>query len=154
MKRHIASLAVAGLIVAFAFIVPMMLNTRSGVLEIVAWVAMWPIFPAFLIMMVFGPHQGPDGLPALTDAYILAFVLWWLAIDFGPRLFGDLDKDESGHDAVLYLGPRSEFTRSRLSPALCADAAYIRTRLERIAEAGPEEEADRLKEYCASLVPK
>lgn len=58
---------------------------------------------------------------------------------------------EDQFDAVLYLGPQSEFTRSRLSPALCADPAYMKMRLERIAEAGPQSEADRLREYCASV---
>jgi hypothetical protein len=38
-------------------------------------------------------------------------------------------------DAVLYLGPRSTITYSRVSPALCADVAYVRMRRERMAMA-------------------
>lgn len=57
-------------------------------------------------------------------------------------------------DAVLYLGPPSAMTLSRLSPALCADPGYIAMRLKRIAIAGPAVEAENLKKYCASVAPK
>jgi hypothetical protein len=36
-------------------------------------------------------------------------------------------------DALIYLGPRSALTFSRLDPALCGDEAYVRTRLSRLA---------------------
>lgn len=49
-------------------------------------------------------------------------------------------------DAILYLGPRSAMTRSRLSPAICADSAYITTRLGRMALVGVPTEA--LKKHC------
>jgi hypothetical protein len=61
---------------------------------------------------------------------------------------------EEQFDAVLYLGPPSAITISRLSPTLCGDPAYMRMRLGRIASEGPRFEADRLKEYCASLAAK
>jgi hypothetical protein len=62
---------------------------------------------------------------------------------------------EEQFDAVLYLGPPSAMTRTRWSPALCADAAYIKMRLERIALSGiPQAEADALKNYCASVAEK
>jgi hypothetical protein len=58
-------------------------------------------------------------------------------------------------DAVLYLGPPAAMTSARWSPALCADTAYMEMRLKRIALSGiPQMEADRLKEYCASLKAK
>lgn len=57
-------------------------------------------------------------------------------------------------DAVLYLGPVSAMTRSRLAPALCADRAYLEMRLGRLnliphppgATFGP---AEHLKDSCA-----
>jgi hypothetical protein len=56
-------------------------------------------------------------------------------------------------DAVLYLGPQSSFTESKLSRARCADQAYIDMRLKRIALAGlPPAETDALKRHCASIV--
>jgi hypothetical protein len=61
---------------------------------------------------------------------------------------------EQQFDAVLYLGPPSAMTISRLSPALCGDPAYMTMRLARIASEGPQSEGDRLKEYCATLTPK
>jgi hypothetical protein len=62
---------------------------------------------------------------------------------------------EEQFDAVLYLGPASAMTETRWSPALCSDAAYMEMRLKRIAVSGiPQAEADRLKQFCASLAAK
>ena len=61
---------------------------------------------------------------------------------------------EDQFDAVLYIGQKAAITQSRLSPALCADAAYVKMRLNRIALVGPAPEADRLRAYCASVAPK
>jgi hypothetical protein len=61
---------------------------------------------------------------------------------------------EDQFDAVLYIGPKVAITQSRLPPALCADAAYMKMRLDRIAVAGPPPEAERLKAYCATVLPK
>ena len=47
-------------------------------------------------------------------------------------------------DAVLYLGSPPEITYSKLSPALCADTAYVAMRLRRLAMAGLP--ADRLED--------
>jgi hypothetical protein len=59
---------------------------------------------------------------------------------------------EDQFDALLYLGPPSAITRSRLPPALCADPAYMKMRLERLAlVGGPPGEAERLKQYCATV---
>lgn len=52
-------------------------------------------------------------------------------------------------------GPPFAMTESRWSPALCSDAAYMEMRLWRIAVSGiPQVEADRLKQYCASVAAK
>jgi hypothetical protein len=65
---------------------------------------------------------------------------------------------EDQFDAVLYLGPPSAITFSRLSPARCADADYMATRLRRMAlmpgPPGSQSPVDRLKQYCASVAPK
>lgn len=58
-------------------------------------------------------------------------------------------------DAVLYLGPPSGITIARISPALCADTAYMEMRLGRMAlvrppPGAPMPPAERLKEYCLS----
>jgi hypothetical protein len=58
---------------------------------------------------------------------------------------------EDQFDAVLYLGPSSAMTQSRLPPALCRDPAYMDMRMKRIALAGPEVEAEKLTKYCAVL---
>jgi hypothetical protein len=59
---------------------------------------------------------------------------------------------EDQFDAVLYLGPPSAMTSIQWSPAICEDAEFIETRLRRIALAGlPQAEADRLKQYCATV---
>ena len=49
-------------------------------------------------------------------------------------------------DALIYLGPPSAMTRSRLSPATCADTAYISTRIARMTMVGVP--TDALKKIC------
>jgi hypothetical protein len=50
-------------------------------------------------------------------------------------------------DAIIYLGKNS--TKAPLSPSLCADPDYVKTRLARIALGGlPEGEADRIRKLC------
>lgn len=61
---------------------------------------------------------------------------------------------EEQFDALLYLGPPSEMTSARLSPALCADGSYMQMRLSRLALVPPPpgtpiSPADLLKESCA-----
>jgi hypothetical protein len=58
--------------------------------------------------------------------------------------------------AIVYLGPPSSMTASRLSPALCADSSYIEMRLRRLNLIAPPPGAaltweDRLKEACGVL---
>ena len=58
---------------------------------------------------------------------------------------------EEQFDALLYVGPPSTITLSRMSRALCADAAYMKMRLQRISLMdglmGPLQ-ADQLRRYC------
>ena len=54
-------------------------------------------------------------------------------------------------DAVLYLGSPSEITQSRLSPALCADAAYMTMRRGRINLLGMKRDLERLDEQCRTV---
>ena len=64
-------------------------------------------------------------------------------------------KAEEQFDAVLYLGPPSSIVMSMWTPELCADQAYMKMRIERIALAGlPPSEADALKKHCASLIKR
>ncbi len=61
---------------------------------------------------------------------------------------------EDQFDAVLYLGPPSSMTASKLDPKLCSDRAYIEMRLQRLALIPPPPgvavtPAEQLKEYCA-----
>jgi hypothetical protein len=63
---------------------------------------------------------------------------------------------EEQFDAILYLGPPSSMTASKLAPTLCADRAYIEMRLWRLALVPPppgatSTPADQLRTYCADL---
>jgi len=52
-------------------------------------------------------------------------------------------------DAILYVGPERTRTSAPIAPDLCADTAYIKMRLDRIALVGlPQGEADRVKRLC------
>ena len=56
---------------------------------------------------------------------------------------------EDEYDAILFMGPESAQTKAPISPALCADPAYIKMRLERIALVGlPAGEATAVKRAC------
>jgi hypothetical protein len=57
-------------------------------------------------------------------------------------------------DALLHLGHPSTMTTFQVSPAVCADRAYLDQRLQRMAVGGiGQGEIDRLKNYCKSLAP-
>jgi hypothetical protein len=49
-------------------------------------------------------------------------------------------------DGLIYLGPASTLTRSRLAPSTCADTAYIQTRIARMTMVGVP--TDALKKIC------
>jgi hypothetical protein len=61
---------------------------------------------------------------------------------------------EEQADAILYLGPPSSMTMSKLSPTLCSDPQYMEMRLRRLglippAPGASSTPADQLKDYCA-----
>jgi hypothetical protein len=59
---------------------------------------------------------------------------------------------ENQVDALLYLGPESSKTWSRLSPSLCADAAYRKMRLHRMSLAqGAGRAAEALNKECGGV---
>ena len=59
---------------------------------------------------------------------------------------------ENQVDALLYLGPESARTWSRLSPSLCADSAYRKMRLHRMSLAqGAERAAEVLNKECGGV---
>lgn len=58
------------------------------------------------------------------------------------------------YDAVLYLGPSSAITFSRLSPALCSDREYMAMRLRRMAVTLGFQEQDQLKYECTNVERK
>jgi hypothetical protein len=56
---------------------------------------------------------------------------------------------EDQYDAILYMGPQSARTSAPISSALCADPAYIKMRLDRIAMVGlPPGEGDAVRRAC------
>lgn len=56
-------------------------------------------------------------------------------------------------DAVLYLGPPSAITQSRLWRELCADPAYVKMRIERLTEFASSG-ADAFKAECAAVLKR
>lgn len=65
-------------------------------------------------------------------------------------------KEVSSFDAVLYLGPPSAMTVSRLAQSLCSDAKYVSMRRERMALSGlPQARADELlARDCPTIAPR
>lgn len=64
---------------------------------------------------------------------------------------------EDEFDAVLYLGPASTMTMSRLPASLCADQDYVKMRLARMALDVPQARKSRIDAFlrgCASVAAK
>ena len=57
-------------------------------------------------------------------------------------------------DAVLYLGPPSSITQSRLTRELCADPAYLKMREERLSEFGSPGPVAAFRAECAAALSK
>ena len=59
-------------------------------------------------------------------------------------------------DAMLYLGPPSAITHSRLTPELCADPVYLKMRLERLTEFSSAgfDPAATFKAECAAVLKR
>lgn len=55
---------------------------------------------------------------------------------------------EDQFDALLYLGPPASMTTVTVPAALCADADFVRRRLERLTRFGPPVEVQNFKEAC------
>jgi hypothetical protein len=63
---------------------------------------------------------------------------------------------EDALDALLYIGAPASITMAPVNPRLCADAAYVEMRIQRLTIAafqppGAPNPIDRLKQYCASV---
>jgi hypothetical protein len=58
---------------------------------------------------------------------------------------------EDQYDALLYIGPRASWSYAMVSPALCADPAYVEMRTGRMALA--EWKSDQLEGYCGKVRP-
>jgi hypothetical protein len=62
---------------------------------------------------------------------------------------------EEQFEAVLYLGPPSSIVVSTWTRELCADAEYMKMRMERIVLAGiPPSEGDALRTHCKTLLAR
>jgi hypothetical protein len=59
-------------------------------------------------------------------------------------------------DAMLYLGPPSAITHSRLSPELCTDPVYLKMRVERLSEfaTSGHDPAATFRAECAAVVKR
>jgi hypothetical protein len=55
---------------------------------------------------------------------------------------------EDQFDALLFLGPRESWSNAMVSPALCADAAYLAMRSARMALA--EWQSDTIADFCGN----
>jgi hypothetical protein len=62
---------------------------------------------------------------------------------------------EDQFDALLYLGPQSGMTMQLLSPARCTEPEYLDRRIRRMGlMPGGQGQIDRLRQYCASVIPR
>jgi len=110
------------------------------------------------------PEIGKWRVPSL--AYTAGTTFGAAPLGFYRRFGGGDDaRMQDQFDAVLYLGPPSSITirRSEIAPSLCADAAYMKMRLSRLALMDPPgatlppgviSPTERLKRYCDSVVTR
>jgi hypothetical protein len=55
---------------------------------------------------------------------------------------------EDQFDAILYLGPPASITHSQVTAALCADAAWLKMRVNRMTLLGHHDQAKALRQRC------
>jgi hypothetical protein len=122
-------------------------ETSTDLAKIQPDIASWTA-PKFVLLK--GTTLGATDFEVFATAGSGASRPRWTQRD-GKRI--DIPKDQwrtrrmdEQFDALLYLGPPSAMTRSRLSPSTCADTAYINTRLARMAMVGVP--TDGLKKLC------
>ena len=65
-----------------------------------------------------------------------------------PREEWKMMRMEDQFDALLYLGPPASMTTATVPAALCADADFVRRRLERLTRFGNPVEAQNFKKAC------
>ena len=56
---------------------------------------------------------------------------------------------EDQFDAILYLGPPASITRSELTAEQCADASWLKMRIDRMTLLGHYDQANALKQRCS-----
>ena len=120
--------------------------------KIQADVASWPL-PSLAIIRgtVLGSADFTTYYPAETPRFDIHKGQGSLV----PRDQWRTREMEDQFDAVLYLAPPSAAKSARVSPELCADAAYVEMRVRRMALAGlPARSAAQFKEFCASVASK
>ena len=109
-------------------------------------------WPRHSIALVAGTSIGEADFARINSADTRYAIL-------GPDRFEPIPREqwrtlrvEEIVDAIIYLGAGS--TAAPLSPALCADATYVKMRLARIALAGlPPAVGDRVKKLCGIQSP-
>jgi hypothetical protein len=97
-------------------------------------------------------QPGVASWPVPSLALVRGTTLGWAIFEPGPQRRPV--RLEEQFDAILYLGPPSSMTTSKLSPALCSDRAYMEMRLWRLGLVPPPPgatftPAEQLKEHCA-----
>ena len=65
-----------------------------------------------------------------------------------PREEWKMMRMEDQFDALLYLGPPASMTTATVPTALCADADFVRRRLERLTHFGPPVEVQNFRKAC------
>ncbi len=96
-------------------------------------------------------HPDVASWPAPSLAILRGTTLGSATWDPGPQRRPVRMEDQ--FDAILYLGPPSSMTMSKLSPVLCSDRGYMEMRLQRLGLVRPPPgaiftPADQLKDYC------
>ena len=65
-----------------------------------------------------------------------------------PREEWKMMRMEDQFDALLYLGPTESMTTAAVPQALCADADFVKRRLDRLTRFGPPVEVQNFKKAC------
>jgi hypothetical protein len=85
VRHHILSAVSAGVITVISVLTAPI--AHPPYLEWLWLVINWPVVPAMGILVLLGRQGGPDGLPPIDEAYVVAFLLWWGIIDLGLALW-------------------------------------------------------------------
>jgi hypothetical protein len=87
LERHVTTALSAAVITALAMFIPAKAWVLPTSLQWLGVLAGTAAIPAGYVLIFAGRTGGPEGLPPLSEVYLLTFVLWWGGLELACTLW-------------------------------------------------------------------